>query len=124
MAYPATYDMKYYKGDTLEFRIYPKDNSGLAFDLTTFNTAKFTIADARGDGAARLSGFAEITVDSTNSLTYITCAILPGVGSQLDSTKTYVYDVEIAKTSSDPYPYVYTLVTGTISVTDQVSGAL
>lgn len=123
MAYPATYDMKYYKGDTLEFRVYPKDNSGAAFDLTQFNTAKFTIADARGNGATRFTGFAEITTDSTNNLTYITCAILPGVGSQLDTTTTYVYDVEITKNST-PYPYVYTLVTGTISITDEVSGAL
>jgi hypothetical protein len=123
MAYPATYDINYYKGDTMEFRIYPKDASGAAFDLTTFSTAKFTIADARGDGAARLNGYAVITTDSTNNLTYLTCAILPGVGSQLSPATTYVYDVEITK-NSDPYPYVYTLVTGTLTVTDQVSGAL
>lgn len=123
MAYPASYDMKYYKGDTLEFRIYPKDASGMAFDLSTFNTAKFTIADARGDGATRFNAHAEITTDSTNSLTYVTCAILPGVGTQLDPDITYVYDVEITKNAT-PYPYVYTLVTGAINVTDQVSGAL
>jgi hypothetical protein len=123
MAYPATYDMKYYKGDTLEFRIYPKDNSGAAFDLTQFNTAKFTIAEARGDGATRYTGYATITTDSTNNLTYVTCAILPGTGTELDPAKTYVYDVEITKNAT-PYPYVYTLVTGTITVTDQVSGAL
>ena len=123
MAYPATYDMKYYRGDTLEFRIYPKDASGAAFDLSTFNTARFIIADARGDGATRLTGHAEITTDSTNNLTYVTCAILPGTGTQLDPTIQYVYDVEITKNSS-PYPYVYTLVTGTITITDQVSGSL
>jgi len=34
----------------------------------------------------------------------------------------YIYDVEITRTSS-PHNYVYTLLTGTVSVTDQVSGA-
>lgn len=123
MAYPATYDMKYYRGDTLEFRVYPKNASGAAFDLSSFNSAKFTIADARGDGATRLNGFAEIRTDSTNNLSYIICAILPGVGTQLDTDVQYVYDVEITKNST-PYPYVYTLVTGVISVTDHVSGAI
>jgi hypothetical protein len=123
MAYPATYDIKYYRGDTLEFRVFPKNASGAAFDLSTFSGAKFTIADARGDGATRLNGFAEIRTDSGNNLSYIVCAILPGIGTQLDPNVQYVYDVEVNKTAT-PYPYVYTLVTGTISVTDHVSGAI
>ena len=36
MAFPATYDFNYYKGDTFEFRIYPKKNDGTVFDLSTF----------------------------------------------------------------------------------------
>lgn len=123
MAFPATYDIKYYKGDTYEMRIYPKDNSGAAFDLSLFNTAKFTIADQRGNGGTQVSAYATITTDSANNLTYVTCAILPGTGAQLDSNVEYVYDVEITKTG-DPYPYVYTLLTGSISLTDHVSGAI
>jgi hypothetical protein len=123
MAYPATYDIKYYRGDTLEFRVYPKNASGTAFDLSTFNTAKFTIADARGDGSTKLTGYATMSAESSNDLSYILCAILPGVGNQLLPDTQYVYDVEITKTAT-PYPYVYTLVTGTITVTDHVSGAI
>ena len=36
MAFPATYDFDYYKGDTFEFRIYPKKNDGTVFDLSQF----------------------------------------------------------------------------------------
>lgn len=124
MAFPGTYNISYYKGDTLEFRIYPKDASGAAYDLSGFNTARFVIATARGAGATQITATATISEDSINNLTYVTCAITPTQGESLDPAVQYVYDVEITKTVSGSYPYVYTLVTGTISVTDQVSGAV
>jgi hypothetical protein len=125
MAYPASYDIKYYKGDTLEFRIFPKNTSGLAFDLSQF-TVKFTVATARGNGATSYDGYAVVGADSSSNLTYIKCAILPGLGSQLEPNIQYVYDVEVRREpeSGETYPYVYTLLTGTITVTDQVTGAL
>jgi hypothetical protein len=123
MAFPGTYNISYYKGDTLEFRIYPKDSSGAAFDLSGFSTAKFTIATARGAGATQIIATASISSDSINNLTYVTCAITPAQGATLDPAIQYVYDVEISRTVPGSYPYVYTLVTGTITLTDQVSGA-
>jgi hypothetical protein len=122
MAFPGTYNISYYKGDTFEFKVYPKDASGAAFNLTDFlanGTAKFTIATARGTGATQVLGTATISSD----LTHVACVITPSQGSTLSSAVQYVYDVEISRTVSGSYPYVYTLLTGTVSVTDQVSGA-
>lgn len=122
MAFPGTYNISYYKGDTLEFKIYPKDASGAAFDLSSFSsngTAKFTIADQRGSSGSQIQATAEIASD----LTHVKCVITPSQGAQLDPGTQYVYDVEISRTVSGSYPYVYTLLTGTVSITDQVSGA-
>ena len=58
---------------------------------------------------------------SANTLTNSICfsEILPGVGEDL-SPGTYVYDVEISSGAS----LRYTLLTGNITVTEQVSGAI
>lgn len=117
MAFPGTYNISYYKGDTFEFKIYPKDASGAAFDLTGFSTAKFTIATARGSGATQILATAEVATD----LTHVACVITPAQSEDLDPAIQYVYDVEISKTVPGGYPYVYTLLTGTLSITDQVS---
>jgi hypothetical protein len=117
MAFPGTYNISYYKGDTFEFKIYPKTNSGAIFDLTGYSV-KFMISSVRGpDGVAgRITGYASISSDKT----HISCAILPGNGASMDPSITYVYDVEISKTAT-PYSLVNTVLTGEISVTDQVS---
>ena len=116
MAFPGTLNISYYRGDTYEFRIYPKDASGAAFDLTGY-TAIFKIATSRGSSG--VSGQIEATaiVDSTTN-SYLTCTITPPQGIQLSAGTTYVYDVQIKKASP---LIVYTLLTGTISVTDDVS---
>jgi len=120
MTFPGTYDISYYKGDTLEFRIYPKDSNGNPFPLSQYagsnGTTKFTIAPARGTTEGAFSGYAKIA----NEQTYITCAITPIIGSQLTAGSDYVYDVEIARSDS-PYDFVYTLLTGNISVSEQVT---
>jgi hypothetical protein len=126
MAFPSTYNFSYYKGDTFEFKIYPKNSNGSAFDLTTYalsavppgDGAKFTIATSRGASgvANRVTASAVISL-SDNS---IVCTITPANGNQLLANSSYVYDVEISKGSGTT---VFTLLTGNISVTDQVSGA-
>jgi hypothetical protein len=126
MAFPSTYNFNYYKGDTFEFRIYPKNSNGSAFDLTSYATtavpagdgAKFTISTARGAAgvASKIACSAVISL-SDNS---IVCTITPVNGSQLNAGSSYVYDVEIGKGSGS---VVYTLITGNIAVTEQVSGA-
>ena len=121
MAFPGTYNFSYYKGDTLEFRVFPKDFSGAPFDLTGFEPA-FTISTARGEAGVddQISCFAEVQGGGS----YILCAIRPTDGEQMLAGTNYVYDIEIS--DSDvlyDYDKVYTLLNGNISVTDQVTGA-
>lgn len=126
MAFPGTYNFSYYKGDTFSFVIYPKTSTGTSFDLTTYdaanggNGASFTIASARGSAgvASQLSGTAVISLDDNS----ITCTLTPDVGAQLDANLSYVYDVQIDKGSGSTAT-VFTLLTGSITVTDQVTGA-
>jgi hypothetical protein len=152
MAFPATYDFNYYKGDTFEFRIYPKKNDGTVFDLSAFyvptnyantpddvtdttapyDSAQFTIAEFRGatrtvngvtQTAVPIKCFARVSDDNT----FVQCAIRPAEGNQLIAGTEYVYDVEVRKPAgaagSGQYEIVQTLLTGAITVTDQVTGA-
>jgi hypothetical protein len=120
MAFPSTYNITYYKGDTLEFRIHPKDSSGNTFDLDGYeDSEKFTIAPVRGNPTDQQLAFAKISDDKT----YILCAIEPAVGLQLTSGTTYYYDIQIDATGEE-YPYVYTLLNGTITVIEHVTGAV
>lgn len=158
MAFPAIYDFNYYKGDTFEFRIYPKKNDGTVFDLSTFyvptnfastpddvaldslpshapyDSAQFTIATVRGrytvvNGVQTLievvpiKCFARVSDDNT----FVQCAIRPAEGNQLVAGTEYVYDVEVRKPAgslgSGQYEVIQTLLTGKITITDQVTGA-
>lgn len=120
MAFPGTYNISYYRGDTLEFRIYPKDSSGASFDLSGY-TPLFTIADVAGSNGTQLEGYAEIDASNTSIL----CAIDPTVGNQLEGGTSYVYDVQINNDETTlPYNNVYTLLNGRITVTEQVTGAV
>jgi hypothetical protein len=120
MAFPGTYNLSYYKGDTLEFRVYPKDSAGGTFPLSQFvspnGVTKFTIAPSRGATTGLIEGYAEISNDQT----FILCAITPTNGASMTPGTSYVYDVEIARTSAT-YDFVYTLLTGSITVTEQVT---
>jgi uncharacterized repeat protein (TIGR02543 family) len=114
MAFPGTYNLSYYRGDTLEFRAYPKNSSGGVFSLDGYSVS-FTIAESRGDTQV-IECFAQISDDNT----FVLAVIRQGDGSQLDPSKTYVYDLEVRKPGV-PYAIVHTLLTGSISVTEQVS---
>lgn len=122
MAFPGTYNISYYKGDTFEFLLNPKDTSGNPFNLTGYGTPRFIISNYAGPektpstpSKISIEGYASI-VDNT----YLKCAITPTASLEMSSGSTYVYDVEISKTGS-PYDYIYTLLTGNISVTEQVA---
>ena len=120
MAFPGTHNFNYYRGDTAEFVIQPKTSNGEAFDLTGY-TAVFTIATARGPiGAAPAFSYAASAVvnDVTN---IITCKIIPSLGRTLPAG-TYVYDVKITNETPNP-PVIFTLLTGTITVTNDITGA-
>lgn len=117
MAFPGTYNIDYYKGDTYEFRIYPKDSSGAPFSLYGYGAEKFTIAPTRGelDTSKIVSCYAKIENDN------ILCVIRPSDGEKLSvEDSPYYYDVEIENTSGQ-YSKLYTLLTGSIAVTEQVT---
>ena len=115
MAFPGTYNYNYYKGDTFEFSIYPKTATSEPFDLTGFDVV-FTVSTERGAAgqSSRVTSYAEIDVDHVN------CAILPEQSDLWTASDQYVYDVEISNYAGE-YPKIYTILTGTITVTDQVS---
>lgn len=123
MAFPGTFNISYYKGDTYEFRVYPKDSTGSAFDLTNYanDDIKFTISNQRGTSG--VSGQVECFAQKSLDGSHILCTIRPTDGAQLTAGTQYVYDVEIGTTQPSSYDLVYTLLTGNISVTDQVTGA-
>jgi hypothetical protein len=115
MAFPGTYNFNYYRGDTFQFIIKPKDNSGNEFSLVGY-TAQFKVADKRGSTGTQYTGSA--VINSVDNI--VTCTVSPSLGRQLLPTTTYVYDVQIQDQSST----IYTLLTGTIVVTDDVTGAV
>lgn len=117
MAFPGTYNISYYKGDTYEFRIYPKDASGEPFPLTGY-TVKFSFSQNRGSAGSATYHEAYSILHASEG--YILCAIRPTDSSNLNAGTSYVYDVEITK-SGTPYNQVHTILTGNITVTDQVS---
>lgn len=119
MAFPGTYNINYYKGDTYEFRIYPKDAVGEPFPLGDYvGSETFTIANIRGtEATTTILAYANIVDD------HVECAIRPADSLNLVAGTTYYYDVSIDKTGGN-YDKVFTLLTGTITVTDHVSGAL
>lgn len=60
MAFPGTYNFSYYKGDTYQFLVFPKDSSGNTFDLSSFTASRFTIATKRGTASASATGLIAI----------------------------------------------------------------
>ena len=114
MAFPGSYNFSYYRGDTNQFVIRPKNASGASFDLTGYS-AQFFIANRRGSTGTQYE--AQAVVDTANDL--VTCTVLPGVGRSL-AAGTYVYDVQITTGSSN----IVTLLTGSITVTDDITGAV
>jgi hypothetical protein len=114
MALPGTYNFNYYKGDTFDFIVNPKNPNGTAFNLTEYDSSLFAIATERGNPAA-LVAYASASIDASQSR--IICKIPPSVGVQLSGT-SYVYDIEIENISAST---VYTFLTGTITVIQDVS---
>jgi hypothetical protein len=117
MAFPGTFNIDYYKGDTYEFRIYPKDSSGAPFSLFGYGAERFTIAPTRGE--INLNNIVECYASIEND--HILCVIRPSDGEKLDvANSPYYYDVEIENTTGD-YVKLYTMITGSITVTEQVT---
>jgi hypothetical protein len=115
MSFPATYNIRYYKGDLYQFVIRPKTSAGEIFpiDSSTYN-AFFRISTARNASAsATISGVTSIGDNA------ITCELRPSTGNTLVPGTTYLYDVSIQDISDANI--VYTLLTGSISVTGDIT---
>jgi hypothetical protein len=113
MAFPGFYNFLYYRGDTSQFVIRPKTANGGTFDLAGYSAA-FTISTVRG--SAGVQTVASAVVNATTDI--VTCTITPAVGRTL-AAATYVYDVQITDGTQ-----IYTLLTGEVSVVDDVTGAV
>jgi hypothetical protein len=113
MSFPANFDISYYRGDRYELILNPKNANGTVFDLTGYSSS-FVVGTARGSASAAVVTFTP-TVDIDAGT--ITAVIDPENGKDYLTTGPYVYDIEISKSAS----VVYTLVTGTISVTQDVT---
>lgn len=118
MAFPATYNFSYYRGDSFEFVIQPKNSDGTAFDLSEYVSASstFTIA-SRSGGVDTFVFNGNVVINSSES--YISCSIPATSGANLVQGTSYVYDVQIKNTN-----YVYTLLSGSITVTNDISGRI
>ena len=115
MAFPGTYNFNYYRGDTFEFKIFPKLQDGTKFDLTNYS-ARFTVANRRGSPTSTVTMGAPTINISDGS---ITCVISSTNGRSLTAGVSWVYDVEIARTSGTAN--TQTLLTGNITVTEDVT---
>lgn len=115
MSFPATYNIRYYKGDLFQFIVRPKTSAGEIYpidDATYY--AYFRISTARnGSASATVSGYTDITDNA------VTCELRPTVGNNLAPGTTYYYDVSIQNKIDSTI--VYTLLTGTITVTGDIT---
>lgn len=125
MAFPGNYNFDYYRGDTFQFVITPKTSTGATFPLDAFAAAGaiFTISSARGDAPTTsidsVSDAGKLSAVINTSTDVITCVIKPGARADLVGENQYYYDVEIFNGAA----LRYTLLTGEITVTDDVTGA-
>lgn len=114
MAFPGTYNFNYYRGDTFSFIVRPKDAVGSSFDLSGYS-AIFTVASSRGAAPAS-SYVCTAVVNSVDDI--VTCTISATTGRNLVPSTNWVYDVQITNGST-----IYTLLTGSITSTDDITGA-
>jgi hypothetical protein len=126
MAFPGTYNFNYYAGDTFEFFVYPKNSTGGVFDDLSSYTALFLVATSRG-GSASAAVINSVTASVEASATvedgdHVSCTIKPDGGRKL-TAPSYFYDLQIENTSasSSSFGKVFTLLTGTINVTQDVA---
>jgi hypothetical protein len=110
MAWPYTYDIQYYYGDTYQFVAYPRENN-VPYDLNG-KTVACEIATERGNPEAVV---ASMNTEISTDFSRIFCSITPAIGLQLVNNN-YVYDLEIRNGEE-----VYTLLTGDISIQRDVT---
>jgi len=116
MAFPGNHDFSYYRGDTYEFDVVLKNQDGTDFDISLYETVAFTIGTQRGSSGTKTTALATKVLPST-----VRCTITSTVGRGLASGP-YFYDVQITDTTPDP-DTIYTVLTGIMTVVDDITGA-
>jgi hypothetical protein len=114
MSFPATYNIRYYKGDLYQFVIRPKTSAGEIYPVDETYDSFFRISTQRSPTTA-----ATIAADSSIGDNAITCELRPATGNSLVPGTTYFYDVSIQLKENSAI--VYTLLTGTITVTGDIN---
>lgn len=118
MSFPATYNIQYYKGDFYQFVVRPKLSTGDPFPISdTTHNAYFRISTTRG-GSLNQTKTASAVIEDGN----IIATIEPSDGLGVGAT-SYFYDVSIQGKSPNANQ-IYTVLTGTISVTLDITGAI
>ena len=115
MSFPGNYNIRYYRGDLYQFVIRPKTSAGEIYpiDSSTY-FAYFRISTQRGGSSGNT-----IVANTSISDNAVTCELRPLIGNSLTPGTTYFYDVSIQDQSDSNI--VYTLLTGTISVTGDIT---
>jgi len=119
LSFPGTFNIRYYKGDLYSFTVRPKTSTGAPFpiDSSTHN-AFFYISTQRG---AILSQTPTIVASATIEGGNVVATIVPSIGNTLTANVPYFYDVSIQGKPPNNNQ-IYTLVTGTLSVTFDITG--
>lgn len=116
MAFPGNYNFTYYRGDTHEFEIVLKTANNQDFILNEYENIVFKIAPRRGASVeSQITGSTQRVGTNT-----IKCTIPSSVGINMVPPR-YVYDVQITDTTFNP-DVVYTVLTGEITVLQDISG--
>jgi hypothetical protein len=122
LSFPGTFNIRYYKGDLYQFTIRPKQSTGEPFPISSeTHNAFFYISTQRGVSTAQLSNTPTIVAQATIVGGNVLATIPPSVGNTLTANVPYFYDVSIQGKGSNSNQ-VYTLVTGTLSVTFDITG--
>lgn len=122
MSFPGTFNIRYYKGDLYQFTIRPKQSTGEPFPISSdTHNAYFYISTQRGVTPSQLSTIPTIVAQATIVGGNILATISPTVGNSLTANVPYFYDISVQGKSPNTNQ-VYTLVTGNIAVTLDITG--
>jgi hypothetical protein len=117
LSFPGTFNIRYYKGDLYQFTIRPKQSTGEPFPISSeTHNAFFYISPQRG-GLLNQTIIASAAIQGGN----IVATIFPSVGNSLTANVPYFYDVSIQGKGTNANQ-IYTLVTGTLNVTFDITG--
>jgi hypothetical protein len=117
LSFPGTFNIRYYKGDLYQFTIRPKQSTGAPFPISsTTHNAYFYISPQRG-GPLGQTIVGSAVIEGGN----VVATIVPSIGNTLTANVPYFYDVSIQGKPPNNNQ-IYTLVTGTLSVTFDITG--